>query len=154
MKRRLHPRGRVYAGLRRQPRRVGFALLAGLWGSGLLWLSVHYGLRRPGAFGVPTPSPLEPWALALHGAFGFAALVLLGWLAAAHLPPAWRSGRSRRSGLVMCALAALLTFSGYLLYYVAGDTARAVIGVAHWAVGLAAPLALLVHLLARRRARL
>lgn len=150
---RRHHRARHYAGMRRRPRRVIYVLLSGLWTSGVLWLGAHYGLRRPGAFGVPTPSPLEPWVLALHGAFGFLALALLGWLASAHLPPAWRSGRSRRTGLLLCGVAGVLTVSGYLLYYVVGDEARAVIGVVHWSIGAAAPLALFIHLLARRRSR-
>ncbi|TAM11827.1 MAG: DUF4405 domain-containing protein [Nevskiaceae bacterium] len=125
----------------------------GTWLSGALWLAVHYGLRRPGPFGVPTPSPLEPWSLALHGAFAFASLALGGWLLAEHLPPAWYSARSRISGLAMVIGGAVLVVTGYLLFYVAGDCARAVIGIVHWGLGLATPGLLLAHLIARRLAR-
>lgn len=149
-----HHHAHRYAGLRRRQRRGVYAILLGIWLSGVLWLLVHYALRRPGAFGVMTPSPLEPWCLALHGAFAFITLGLAGWLLAAHLPPAWRSGHSRRSGVGMATLLVFLTVSGYLLYYVVGDAARSTIALLHWAVGLALPLMLGLHLLARRRARL
>jgi hypothetical protein len=127
-----------------------YAVLLGLWASGVGWLAVHYGLPRRGPFGL-TPSPLEPWCLALHGAFAFAALGLVGWLAARHVGPGWRTGRSRASGVAMAAGAGLLIVSGYSLYYVAGDAGRAIAVPLHWGVGLAMPLALLAHLRQRKR---
>lgn len=150
MKRR-HLHARHYAGMTRDQRRGVYLILAGIWLSGVLWLVAHYALREPGPFGVPTPSTWEPWCLAVHGAFAFLSLGLAGWILSQHLSPAWRSGRSRRSGLAMVAGALSLMFSGYLLYYVISDRAREVIGVVHWVIGSAMPLVLIWHLLARRR---
>lgn len=130
--------------LERGERRAAYALLLGAWASGAAWLAVRYGLPRHGPFGL-TPSPLQPWCLVLHGAFAFAALALGGWLAARHVRPAWRTRRSRASGIAMAGSALLLIVSGYLLYYVGGDAGRAILAPLHWSVGLAMPLALLAH---------
>ena len=125
-----------------------YLIVLGVWLSGAVWLAVHYGLRHRSAFGMMTPSPLEPWSLALHGAFAFLALGLLGWLLGTHLPPGWRWTRNRASGLAMLSAAVLLSVSGYLLYYVVDDTARQIVAVLHWGLGLAAAPAFLWH---RRR---
>ena len=66
----------------------------------------------------------------LHGLAAFAGLFVFGVMAAAHLPHGWRLSRrlrwahQRRSGIVLCALAATLALSGYLLYYFAPEWVR------------------------------
>ena len=45
----------------------------------------------------------------------------------------------------MIVVLAALTVSGYALYYVAGEHSRPVWSAAHWMVGPALPLLLLVH---------
>lgn len=130
-----------------------YAILLGCWASGALWLLVHFELPHRGEFGL-TLSPLEPWFLAAHGAFAFAALGLGGWLLATHVPPGWRSGRSRPSGIAMASGTAVLIVTGYLLYYLGGDRSRALVSIAHWAVGLTMPFVLGGHLWQRHRSRL
>jgi succinate dehydrogenase/fumarate reductase cytochrome b subunit len=101
------------------------------------------------------PHPAEAWAMRLHGLAGFAALFLLGALAAAHIPQGWRvSGRlrwagQRQSGLALCFLGAALVLSGYLLYYFAPEAVRPTLGWAHAGAGLAMAGVWVAH---RRRA--
>ena len=122
-----------------------------LWISGVGWLVFHYFLRLASEFG-EMPHPLEAWWLRLHGAGAFAGLWLIGLLWAIHLVPGWKS-RRRPSGVVLSALTAVLVLSGYLLYYAGGDRVHAVVALAHWLVGLALPLPLLLHGVRGRRAR-
>ena len=121
--------------------------------SGVVWLALHYSLGG-GAGGLP--HPLEAWSLRLHGLAAFGGLFVLGALAAAHIPQGWRLSQRRRwtgqrlSGLTLCALAALLVLTGYLLFYFATEAVRPALGWLHAAVGLAMAVLLLAH---RRRAR-
>lgn len=126
-------------------RRLGlYAVGLGIWLSGALWLLFHYFFERPGRFGV-TPHPLEPWWLSLHGAFAFATIWTFGWLWAAHLAKGWATGRKRRSGTLLVATLAWLILSGYLLYYVGHEQARALTALLHWSVGLAFPVPFMGH---------
>ena len=130
--------------LSRRQKFAVYGVLGTLWGSGVLWLIVHYFLFRHGPFGAE-PNPSESWWLALHGACGFASLWLGGWLWSVHVAPWWRSGLRRRSGMLLIGLAGWLIVSGYLLYYAGNDTLRRWIVPAHWIVGLLLALPLLVH---------
>ena len=124
--------------LRRWQRRLhdgaGLVLLA----TGLAWLGVHYGLAHDGL-----PHPLEPWLMRLHGAGAMAALFVLGLVAGAHVPNGWRvtatpAGRRQRGlGVALCALAALLVLTGWLLYYGVSEDSRTATGWVHAAFGVA-----------------
>ena len=109
-----------------------------LLSTGALWLAVHYG-RTDDAL----PSPVEPWAMRLHGLAGFVALFLFGALAAAHVPQGWRLSHRMRwapqrgTGLALCTFVGLLALTGYLLYYFAPEGVRAPLGWLHSALGLA-----------------
>jgi hypothetical protein len=127
-----------------------YAIGLGLWLSGGLWLLFHYALARPGPFG-PSVNPLEPWWLKLHGAFAFAGIWFFGLLWGAHIAARWPYGQRRRSGSLLAGLFLWLIVSGYLLYYAGGEATRPMISLAHWVVGLAAPLAFVGHRLRRSR---
>jgi hypothetical protein len=136
-----------------RPRRLGvYAVALGLWVSGVGWLILHYGFQRQGEFG-PQTSPLEPWALKLHGAFAFAALWTMGLLWAAHIVNGWSVGRRRWSGAGLLGLLLFLTLTGYLLYYAGDDTLRAAVSRMHWIAGLGVLIAFLLHRLARDRVK-
>jgi len=128
---------------------VLFGAGAVLLASGAAWLALHYG-RRADAL----PSPLEAWTMRVHGLAGFAALFVLGALAAAHIPQGWRFShrmrwaRQRGSGVALCALAATLVLTGYLLYYFAPDPIRPALGWLHSALGAAMAVLVATH---RRR---
>lgn len=121
----------------------------GVWLTGGLWLVFHYFLLRKGEFG-PTPNPLEPWWLKLHGAFAFATIWIFGLLWGVHITKGWPHKRGRWSGSVLTGVFAFLIVSGYLLYYVGDDGIRPVLSVLHWGMGLAGPIFFGVHRLRRR----
>jgi hypothetical protein len=122
---------------------VNFAGI-GLWGSGVMWLGLHYFAVRAGEFG-PERSPLEPWGLRIHGAFAFLALWTGGFLWARHVVSGWRTRRRRWTGISLLGALLALILSGHLLYYAGDDQARQAISLAHWILGLALPAAYLAH---------
>jgi hypothetical protein len=123
------------------------AVGTGIWCSGAGWLAVHYLLKSPNAFG---SNPAEPVWLKVHGAFGFLSIWTFGVLWGMHIVKAWHRHWHRRSGGILFGVLAALIVSGYLLYYVANEPARQAISLFHWVVGLALPLAYLLHRLAKK----
>ena len=129
-------------------RRSVYASGALLLFSGVAWLSLHYLL---GGGAAELPHPFEPWLMKLHGLAATLGTLVLGAMAAAHVPQGWRLSRrhrwahQRRTGLVLCALAITLVFSGYLLYYFAPEWLRPGLGWAHTAAGLVMAAALTLH---------
>ena len=126
-------------------RRCAYAVLILLFGSGLAHWLLHGWFMRVGEFG-PTPDPLEPWMLKLHGAAAMAGLVLLGSVAGGHVNRFWRLARNRLAGGVFLGCALLLVASGYGLYYFGGEQARAWCRELHIVIGLLALPAFAVHL--------
>lgn len=116
--------------------------------TGAAWLALHYSV---GAGAGELPHPAQAWLLRGHGLVGFVGLFLFGVLAAAHVPQGWRLTRrhrwagQRNSGVALCALAVLLSLSGYLLYYFAPEGVRAALGWAHTAAGVAMAVLVLFH---------
>ena len=125
---------------------VGGALLV----SGAAWLVLHHFLQREGEFG-PEPHPLEPWSLRLHGAAAMGLLLILGTLLRGHVRVGWNRGVNRLSGGIVVAVLVVLVTTSWGLYYCGADDWRARISLLHWAVGLAAPLILLAHVVTGRR---
>ncbi len=116
--------------------------------TGVLWLAVHYSV---GAGAGELPHPVEAWSMRLHGLAAFAALFMLGVLAAIHVPQGWRQtfryrwAGQRNTGLTLCALAAVLAVTGYMLYYFAPDPIRPALGWVHAVAGVAMAALILVH---------
>ena len=116
--------------------------------TGAAWLALHYSV---GAGAGELPHPAQAWLLRGHGLVGFAGLFLFGVLAAAHVPQGWRLTRrhrwvgQRNSGVALCALAVLLSLSGYLFYYFAPESVRAALGWAHTAAGVGMAVLVLFH---------
>ena len=135
----------VYSGrISRQRRWLLYAIGIGLWLSGALWLTFHYLFMRTGEFG-PTPHPSEIWWLKIHGAFAFASIWMFGLLWGIHVSKALPFPRRKGSGISLVAGFGLLIVTGYLLYYVGNDSARSVVSVVHWAIGLASPSLFFLH---------
>jgi hypothetical protein len=131
------------------PSRLSRARRAGIYAvgiglTGVLWLVLHYFVAYPGRFG-PARSPLEPWSLTLHGAFGFAAIWIFGLLWDVHVQTRWPRGKRRLSGGLLAAFFGWLIVSGYLLYYAGDEELRAAVSRGHWLIGLAAPAAFAAH---------
>ncbi len=114
-----------------------------LWGSGALWLLLHYAFQKHSDFG-PLPNPWEAPLMRTHGLVAVCAVFLIGWLGAAHVSARWGSERNRRSGLALGGTALLLVFSGYALYYTTGGLHDGA-GFLHEAMGLLSPTAALAH---------
>lgn len=115
-----------------------------LFFSGALWLYFHYFVQIEGEFG-PQVHPLEPWWLKLHGAAVMLFLFVLGTLLLSHMDKAWRLRRNLYTGIVFVVVNALLIVTGYMLYYFGGETARPIISLVHWVVGLAVPVLIGLH---------
>ena len=137
----------------RWQRRVLYGAGAVLLASGIGWLFLHYG-RGADAL----PSPIEAWAMRIHGLASFLVLFGFGALAASHVPQGWRLSqrlrwaRQRGSGVILCTLAATLAATGYLLYYFAPEGVRPALGWLHSALGVAMALVVVWH--RRRHGRL
>ena len=130
-------------------RRVLYGTGALLLASGLGWLALHYA-RGSDAL----PSPVEAWAMELHGFAAFGALFALGALSASHIPQGWRLSHRMRwagqrgSGVALCTLGGGAAFTGYLLYYFAPEAIRPALGWLHSALGVAMAAVVWAH---RRR---
>ena len=123
-----------------------------LFVSGALWLLFHHFVQIEGEFG-PAMHPLEPWWLKLHGAGAMLFLFLLGTLLLSHMESAWRIGRNIPTGVAFVSFNLILVVSGYMLYYFGGETARPIISIVHWAVGLTAPVIIGIHVWRGRAGR-
>lgn len=115
-------------------------------------MAAHWFMGVESEFG-PVRSPAEPLWLRVHGAAAMGVLVLLGYVVAKHVGPAWRSGRNRFSGGVMVLIHLLLIATGYLLYYAGAESWREWSSAVHIALGTALPLVLLGHIWGGRRTR-
>lgn len=116
--------------------------------TGAAWLVAHTWMRVEGDFG-DMPHPLERWSLQAHGAVAMLFLMALGSLVRGHIRAGWRAKRSRLSGATMVAASAALVVSGWCLYYVGNEEARALISQLHWLLGLAGPIIIVAHVLGR-----
>lgn len=108
--------------------------------TGVLWLAVHYSV---GAGADELPHPVEAWSMRLHGLAAFAGIFLFGVLSAIHIPRGWkhtsqpRWAGQRKTGVTLSVFAAVLTVTGYLLYYFTPETMRPALGWLHASVGVA-----------------
>jgi len=82
-----------------------------------------------------------------------AVLVLIGMLINGHVRFAWRARRNRANGAVFLSVFAVLTVTGYGLYYAGGEILREWTSWIHLVVGLALPILLLIHIFLGRRTR-
>ncbi len=146
---RRHGPARVQQRLSRRHERSVYLTGALLLVSGAGWLVGHFLLRTPGVFGAPHPS--EPWWMRLHGAAVIGFLVAFGALLPGHVVQNWRQRVNRYSGLTVVSVVGLLALTGYGLYYLVDDRQRALVSTLHWAVGLAASAALVLHVILGKR---
>jgi hypothetical protein len=124
--------------------RALLCVLLALAASGVVWMVLHYFFPTRSDFGT-APNVSEPLWLRLHGIVAVAAVFLLGGVASTHIAAGWGKTRNRPSGLTLAIFGIALILSGYALYYITADSARAAVAVAHEAVGLAAIAAALIH---------
>jgi MFS family permease len=128
-----------------------YASLALVYLTGVAWMALRYGVTGERVL-EDGWRIAQSWLLRAHGAAAMLMLVAAGSVLAAHVPSGWKLRRSLASGIGMLAALGVLTLTGWLLYYASGETLRAGSSLSHMALGAAAPLALVWHLVQRRRA--
>jgi magnesium-transporting ATPase (P-type) len=133
--------------LKRFHRYLLYAVLALLFGSGVVWAYFNY-LAPSDSVAAP-----KSWSMKIHGAAAMATLVLIGTVLTAHVRFAWRAGRNRSNGVLFLCTFGVLTVTGYGLYYAGGERLRAWTSWIHLAVGLVLPLLLLIHILLGKKTR-
>jgi hypothetical protein len=142
------------------PLRVGFmprgrrftlyAVALSVWGSGCVWLLLHYFTHSVDRLGFETPHPAEKWVLIAHAFASFYAMWWFGVLWTGHIKRGWNSRIRRGTGGTLFGFWLWLAVTGYALYYVVSDTWRDRTSILHWTVGLIALGAFLVHLYVHR----
>jgi len=130
-------------------RRMLYATIALLVGTGAGWLAVHYAT----AFDDLRRLALESLLLKFHGAAAFAMLIAVGAMSAHHARRGLAIARNRISGIGVIAMLALLIITGYALYYLVTDLTHTPISMAHWLVGVAFVPLFIAHLMIGRRGR-
>jgi hypothetical protein len=131
-----------------------YAILLLLIASGIAWIGVHYeGDLVPEWRNDLRRLALEAWTMKVHGAAALVALVVVGMMLTNHVRRGWTLARNRASGAGVLAAFAVLTLTGYALYYLVGDDTRPPVSVAHWAFGLALAPLFVLHIVVGRRGR-
>jgi hypothetical protein len=123
-----------------------YATTAVVFVSGALWLMERYlpGLRTLG-------NATAAVALRIHGGAAMVLLVLIGCAVSLHAPEGWRERKNLTTGISLGTTLVLLTVTGYFLYYLGGESARAVSSLSHWILGLILPATLIFHVKPGRR---
>jgi NADH:ubiquinone oxidoreductase subunit 6 (subunit J) len=124
-------------------RLIAYITFAVLWLSGCLWMILAYFFPTRTEFGL-APHPWQPAILHFHGWIAVLAVFLLGWLGSMHITERWRQPRNRASGLTLITLAAVLTITGYALYYTT-EQLHSIAAAIHEIVGAAVVVFALSH---------
>ncbi len=135
--------------LKRLQRYFLYTVLALLFWSGVAWACWNYLVALPSDFAIGA----KTWALKIHGAAAMAILVLIGMLLTGHVRFAWRARRNRGNGSLFLTTFAVLSVTGYGLYYAGGESLRAWTSWIHLGVGVALPLLLIIHIWLGKRTR-
>jgi hypothetical protein len=134
-----------------RPQRIWvYAIVGTLWLTGIVWFFLdEFGATR-GEFGV-TPHPLEAPLLLLHGILAILSMYLFGWIVARHVSRWWAARQRRLSGGLLTGLLALLSVSGFALFFLVNDRSLQIATVIHDALGLAAVIFAVQHWFLRGR---
>jgi hypothetical protein len=130
-------------------RRLLYFVVVLLFLSGAGWTYWNYFVASRGEFEMAA----RAWAMKIHGGAAMAILVLIGMLLTGHVRIAWRARRNRGNGLLFLSALAVLTITGYGLYYAGGERLRAWASWIHLGLGLALPLLLIFHVWLGKRTR-
>ena len=118
--------------------------------SGISWAWIQHVDQAGNA-----PETARRWKtclIALHGWSAMLFMLLFGAILAGHVRRGWRARKNRKNGGFLVSMVALLTLSGYALYYTANENWRALTSNLHLWLGIAAPIILIVHIRAGRKA--
>ena len=93
-----------------------YAVFGGVWLTGCVWWALHRYFAVPGDFGV-VRHPWEPTIAWLHGVLAIATAFLFGWVVARHGSEGWQQRKRRLSGGALTAVVAVLSISGFALFF-------------------------------------
>ena len=134
----------------RRQRLTLYAASLALFLSGISWAWIHH-LDEAGRAGDELVR-MKSWLIAIHGLSAMIFVLLLGTLLVGHVRRAWHAHKNRANGVFFLGLIALLTLSGYALYYLGDEHVRASVSNFHLWLGVAAPALLIWHIWLGRRA--
>jgi len=120
--------------------------------TGLAWLLLDRVGKVEGDFG-PQQNPALHWLLSSHGILAYVFVVAAAMLVPVHMRLGWNALRNRVSGLMLVGTGLLLALSGLLLYYASSEGLRGALSTLHWVVGIALPVALVVHVVRGKASR-
>ncbi len=89
--------------------------------------------------------------LKVHGYSAAGFVLLLGGIISGHVRRSWHAHKNRLNGAFFLTSVAVLTITGYMLYYVGGETLRDVVSQTHLWLGLASPFILFWHIWSGRK---
>lgn len=121
-----------------------FFVFGGVWLTGCTWLALHLYFETPDEFGVAR-HPWEPTLLWVHGVLSIALAYVFGWIMARHASEAWRQRKRRLSGGLLTAVAAVLSISGFLLFFVTNDALQLQSARVHEVIGMLVTLFAIEH---------
>lgn len=129
-----------------------YVVVGGLWLSGILWLCLDQFFSHQGQFGI-TPNVLQSPLLLIHGILSLISLYLFGYISARHIMRWWPDRMRRLSGGTFAAMLAVLTLSGFTLFFVSDDDSQRVAVLTHDALGLVVVVFALQHWFTGQRSR-
>lgn len=121
-----------------------YFVFGGVWVTGCTWLALHVYFETPDEFGVAR-HPWEPTLLWIHGVLSIALAYVFGWIMARHASEAWRQHKRRISGGLLTVVLAVLSISGFLLFFVTSDALQLQSARVHEVIGVLVTLFAIEH---------
>jgi len=112
-----------------------YVVFGGVWMTGCAWWVLHRYFASPGPFGVAR-HPWESTAALLHGVLAIATAFLFGWVMARHGSEGWQQRKRRVSGGALAAVVAVLSISGFALFFLIDADWRNDTAIVHDTLGL------------------
>ncbi len=123
-----------------------FSIFTLAWCSGVAFFVLKTWFIVEGEFG-PEKHPFQFTSLQIHGLIAFLMMITYGYFIGTHVQNTWKMKSKRTSGILLVVIPAFMMITAYLLYYIAKDRTREIIGYVHLGIGLILPLILTIHVL-------
>ena len=123
--------------------------------SGLIWLAAHWAMPSEQLLANDTAEinaklavsmQFKYWSIRVHSFVAMIVLIVIGSLIPAHMLARYKRTQNVWSGAVNIAAFIVLTLTGYMLWYVSEGGTKQWATWLHWAIGVALPIVLAVHI--------